>query len=853
MPQNSLQDVSVISLCRFRRRPVFLLLALVLLTCLQAGAQSSRLDKRASISLRNASVEKAFDQIETKWDMEFSYSSSNLSMDQKLNLELRNATLKTVLDTLSTTLRTDYRVMGRQIVLFPPKKPIDPPAQPTAGMSSLTGQIKDEQTGEPVADADIWLVNKEKQYRALSDEAGNFAFDAVQAGHYKIHVQHISNERYARVFQLKPGNNPPLDIRLKARGSIEDVVIQENKAIGGTMIRKEVLDLQGARAIPTIENDILATAVLIPGVKSVGGVFSSSEYSVHGGAPGENLFLVDNVPIFMPFYVTGKSVFNPEMFAEMEILTHNFPARYGGALSSVANFRTRRGNMEHFQALTGFSFNNFVLLAEGPIKKNKASIIFGARSSILDRSIVYNDNYKLPAVDDANWKLHWRIDDKNVLNLSGMIANARLKKDFIHPGPGDPDSLNLFGENIHYAFNWLNIPHENVSNRATLYMAGFNQFRQIPSLNNDTLRRGIAGLRDDLSLIPWKDGMVRAGYSMDILYEKSAGFFLRDRYARDWADVCQDSVRLDSQFLRARTTSYLLYDGRLTDKLSANVGLIAEGDGFSNIVTLSPRLAVAAQLDDRTALRAGYGIFRQAAPVFAGIDGIRPGRADHFSIGFNRQFEKGLQLDVQPWLKTYTGLPVYDSSDTWSNAGSGNAYGLDVLLARSEGILRGRAAYTLSWANRRDHAQTMQNSFRFDQRHSLDLALAFHPKVRRKWWHTKSITAVYHVATGMPFTPWDGLTGDNSQLAYAEPYAARFRANHYLNLRFLWEHRIGKRKRHQLEWFIDIWNFYNHRPRVAWAQQYCGLNGHLNSRSIRQTGTIFWPGLRIIFNETKSK
>ena len=110
--------------------------------------------------------------------------------------------------------------------------------------------------------------------------------------------------------------------------------------------------------------------------------------------------LLDGVPIYIPYHMLGFfSVFNGHAVQSAKMLTGNFPARYGGSLSSIFDVRIREGNRYKWKALGEANLSNASLMVEGPIIKEKTSILFSARANhstflfepMLDRTLFFND------------------------------------------------------------------------------------------------------------------------------------------------------------------------------------------------------------------------------------------------------------------------------------------------------------------------------------------------------------------------------------------------------------------------------------------------------------------------------
>jgi hypothetical protein len=101
---------------------------------------------------------------------------------------------------------------------------------------------------------------------------------------------------------------------------------------------------------------------------------ASSGIYVRGGSADQNQYLLDDVPIHNINHLFGMvSAFNPEIIKEATFYKGDFPARYGGKLSSVVDIRSRDGDEHKFHADFSVSPISGKVSVEGPIKKEKLS------------------------------------------------------------------------------------------------------------------------------------------------------------------------------------------------------------------------------------------------------------------------------------------------------------------------------------------------------------------------------------------------------------------------------------------------------------------------------------------------
>jgi hypothetical protein len=116
------------------------------------------------------------------------------------------------------------------------------------------------------------------------------------------------------------------------------------------------------------------------------------------------------------------SVFNPEAIQKVEIYKGGIPARWGGRLASIVNNEIKTGDKEKWKFKGGVGLISSRLTVEGPLLRNKASILLSARRSYFDLLLkaVPPDAVQATALYfyDLNGSLHLKVNKNNQLRLS---------------------------------------------------------------------------------------------------------------------------------------------------------------------------------------------------------------------------------------------------------------------------------------------------------------------------------------------------------------------------------------------------------------------------------------------------
>ena len=175
------------------------------------------------------------------------------------------------------------------------------------------------------------------------------------------------------------------------------------------------------------ESDLIRFLQTKEGVQS--GADGIGGMSVRGGNVDQNLVLMDGVPIYNPSHTLGLfSVFNTHIVKNAAMLTDGFSAKYGGRLSSVLDVRVKEGNTKEWSGTGEIGTLATKLSIEGPIQKDKSSLLIAMRRTHIDpflrqrSSRKKEENFEEGTINyfffDINAKFHHRFSAKDQLFLS---------------------------------------------------------------------------------------------------------------------------------------------------------------------------------------------------------------------------------------------------------------------------------------------------------------------------------------------------------------------------------------------------------------------------------------------------
>lgn len=124
--------------------------------------------------------------------------------------------------------------------------------------------------------------------------------------------------------------------------------------------------------------DVIKTLQMLPGVAP--GNEMSSTMNVRGGTGSDNLYMMDNVPVYQSGHFLGLfSVFNTDVVKSVAFYKGGFPAQFGGRASSVVNVLVEEGNKQEHHASFSLGVTDGRFQIEGPIKRGKLSYNMAVR------------------------------------------------------------------------------------------------------------------------------------------------------------------------------------------------------------------------------------------------------------------------------------------------------------------------------------------------------------------------------------------------------------------------------------------------------------------------------------------
>lgn len=725
-------------------------------------------------------------------------------------------------------------------------------AQASTGL--ITGTVVDASTEAPIANAQVTLDGTDR--RTLSDERGRFSISGVAPGIWRVQVRAIGY-RPVVVPDIAVGSGKPATVVVRLVSAPSDLAAFEVRATyftpaieGATSTQS--LGSEAIRRAPGVQEDVIRAVALLPGV----GVMQPgrNDLVVRGGAPFENLFLVDGieVPNINHFGTQGStggplSLINVDAVEQASFSAGGFAAKYGDRTASVTSIALREGNRERFAGEATISATGGFLVGEGPLGEN-GSFYVSARRSYLDFLFKAAGFGFVPAYADLQVKAVQDLTPRDKLSFlligaDGTVTffNDDADKRYENSRVAAPTQRQYFS-----GLTWRRLV-----SRGILDVTLGRTWTDFRTIQNDSLAppntifrafstEGEQSLRVDLSVqatprVEFSVGSV-ARYASNLTYD----LLLPGALRTDAAGIPQP-LALDTTFTADRQALYTQLGWQATPRLRTTVGLRGDRYGFlEGAFRTSPRLGARYTLTDRTALTASAGRYWQA-PSYIWLVGdasnrtLNPFRADQAVVGIEHLPRADVKLQLEAFVKGYAEYPrrVFRPQAVLSPSGfddvtSDIPFGLEPLTATAKGRsvgaeffvqkqlseipVFGLASVSVSRTTF-DGADGVRRPGSFDTRAIANAVLGWRPNAR--W----ELSGKFRVASGLPTTPFIESGPTAGQQDFTQWNGGdRLPLFHALDLRV---DRRWSLRSVQLISYIDIQNVYSREnvSGVRWDQR----------------------------------
>lgn len=720
------------------------------------------------------------------------------------------------------------------------------PAQQKAATGSLSGTVLNATTQAPLPGVTVTIMDS--KLGAVSNREGKFTIRAIPPGIYRVKAAGIGFEPVI-IADVVIGTGKPAQLTIELK---EVAIAVEGIEVTASSFRKtpesitstQYLNAEDVRRAPGVQEDVIRAVALLPGVAVTQA--GRNDLVVRGGAPFENLFVVDNIEVpninhFGSQGATGGplTLVNIDFVREVQFSAGGFGARYGDRVSSFTNISLRDGNDERFSGQANLSATGFGLRVEGPLG-GSGSYMLNVRRSYLDFLFKAFGFSFIPQYWDATFKASLKLNDNNYLSFLtiGALDNVSVNN------TSDDDKFNnsrvTFSDQNQY-FSGITWKHLFEKGFMTLTLGRtFSAYRtrQQDSTLNDLFRNNSDEGENSLNWnVIWQ-----LSPTSELNFGNTAKFASRLRYdafvrgflRRDTAGVPRE-LSVDTSFTALRNGTFAALTTELVSGLKTTLGLRLDYYNYlQSSLYFSPRLTLSYALTETSALNMSAGRYYQSPSYIwligdaSNVQSLSALHADQLVLGYEHQLSEDMKFQVEGFYKKYGDYParLYRPQAVLSPSGFEDIstdipFGLEPLLSQASGTARGvevflqkkLGAIPLYGLISLTVAQTqfvaldgIERIGAFDSRFIFNIAAGY--RFGTDW----ELSAKFRMAQGLPTTPYT---------AQGTLDFTRYNAGERLPLFHALDMRVDKRWSFtdvQLVTYLDIQNIYSRKnvSRVQW-------------------------------------
>ena len=721
----------------------------------------------------------------------------------------------------------------------------------------LSGYVTDSKTGEAIIGANI--MDLESRVGTSSNKFGFFTLNLKKDKIHRVQFSFVGYDTKITEIQINKDKSLVVSLDLSEHSLSEIVIVSKKKIEERAEMGKINIPVSTIRILPSLsgEADIMKAFQLMPGVQM--GAENTNGLFVRGGSADQNLFLLDDVPLYNVNHLGGFfSVFDPSMLKSVDLYKGGFPARYGGRISSVMDIRTKDGSLYNHKGEFSLGILSSKLFLEGPIKSGKSSYALSFRycnfgiyswlfSKLQNETGTSGYNFH-----DINLKTNYILSPRNRLflnfysgddDISYKETNVKVENsNYTYSGNSDIKWGNTSG-----SVRWLHTADNGFFNNTTLSFSGYRFFNSIESSTKDT------DTNEEMS-----DSFETRSAINDFALKNDAEISLNEHtfrfglsainhfFAPGTVKQSHSGSDLDSTITNLTKVIYAFdfcgygeWEYTLFNNLSVNTGFRTGFYAATDRIypVFEPRIVLNYLFLPSFSFKTSYTKMHQNMHLLTNSDGglptdvwvpstnmIKPESSEQLSLGFAHTTKNNYELSIELYTKKMKnlidykeGILVYDGHQGWENKvetdGVGNVKGIELLFQKKSGNLTGWLAYTLSSNKRKfEHLNDgVEFPYIYEQTHNVSLTGNY--KISKST--TISAIWIYHSGNHitLPLAKYQIANYDymgNLSYSEVEIYSKKngysLPAYHRLDLGL---NRTKQLKKGVRNWSVNIYNAYN--------------------------------------------
>lgn len=828
---------------------------------MQTSWAQALLDTRIDFAVENLSIPEAISQLAEESDIPISFSNNFFTAQSPITLTLKRAKISAVLKQILAGTGIEYQLVNQQVLLRRRAKVLK--------KYTISGYIQDAEDGEKLIAATIFSPHH--QQGTISNEYGFFSL-TLPAGPTALICSYLGSQE--KKLDLDLTKNTPLQIELARSITLGEIVVkpimESGQQLFSTSPNANEVAIKQLRRIPDLggEPDLLRATQLLPGVQS--GADGLGGLNVRGGNADQNLMLLDGVPIYNASHLMGIfSIFNTSAIREAKLIKGNFPARYGGRLSSVLDVRSREGNDRKWSGELQSGLISAKATVEGPIAGKRGALLLTGRRThstfLLDEVTrdAFFPNYSGPLqynFHDLNAKVNFSIgsNDRIYFGLytGGDVFRTTEEVDTLI---ADGSELAVYESSLAWgnligSFRWNHQFGSRLFANTTLTYSQYNYNNELLTeffeedidgelvgdvyefySNGADIQDLAAKVDFDFVASPrhyWRFGL---GWTRHRL-APGVGFFegMETEFSEELDDLTLDDLENFFEFDVTEAHEWQIYvedEFRLKNKWMLNLGLRLSG--FLHPETIyfepQPRLGIRYSINDQWSIHGGLSRMVQYLHRLAGIGIskpddvwipstkiIKPQNSWQSGLSLHYSTSQKLDINLESYFKVMDNLVRFDDTTFFLNPenpieenlvfGSGIAYGLELLVKKDFGKTGGHFAYTLANSKRQFPALNLGNDFSFLFDRRHQISLFVFHRFSKKW----EVSAAFLYGSSHPLVALEENLTFGLETSPVNPNGQknqqRNEGYHRFDITFLYQ-LPGPRFQHTLK--AGLYNVYN--------------------------------------------
>jgi len=655
---------------------------------------------------------------------------------------------------------------------------------------SVHGKITDQRTKKGIKKIPITVLPFNRTVN--TDRNGAFLFN-MPAGKYTFVLDEYPFVKREVTLNVQSDTTVTIELHtLPGTLYLEEVEVISSRPATEKPAAMEQIDGRQLKTIPTLigERDILKAFALTSGVTSSSE--GAADMQVRGGLHGQNLYMLDGIPLYSTEHFFGiVSVYNPTIIKSAKLYKSDFPAEYGGKISSVVNVETEDANFKKYSGELEAGILTSKLALNIPLVKDKVALSVAGRLSnyslfdIISPFIPESAGAHFSVhFGDINANLAWKLNERNRLKMTFFSNTDGIEYQYTSNKEKDNVWIKNHQQNL-----GLNL-YQNISAKAgnhllvyaDQYGYDFGNSMQDIATNKKQILQILTGI-NSVGVIDKFDYKMNDRLNFNVgMSVKSLGFSPYQFNQND-SDIHPLKVKDQTRLREAVAFAEGEYEVARQQHLTVGLRFSTIGNQQKFFTNLEPRIgyhgifandySISTSLGRMTqpvhrVANSGLGfpfeMFVPSSPV------LLPESSWNFSLGGAKDFswyKNKFSLKVDAWYKTmenmvefqdgydavYTSLfalqdNVVQDTRRYLTQGNGKAYGIDFSANYNIKNLKLTADYTLMKATCQFDQLNDGRPFAAstDIRNSLSLTTEI--KLSESW----TFSAVWQYNSGKPIT-----------------------------------------------------------------------------------------------------